>query len=125
MSKYFGTDGFRGRAGETLTAFGSVSYSPGGAGANTAIALKKRLGTPVAYHVYNWHEIPFNINYPHFTPARETAKQGFDNLKEAGLYIFPYLNAVSWEMDDGDEGFSEKSGEKACACLFYMVYLHL
>ncbi len=29
--------------GETLTAFGSVSYSPGGAGANTAIALR-RLG---------------------------------------------------------------------------------
>jgi len=74
---------------------------------DAAIALKKRLGTPVAYHVYNWHEIPFNINYPHFTPARETAKQGFDRLKEAGLYIFPYINAVSWEMDDADEGFSE------------------
>ncbi len=74
---------------------------------DAAIALKKRLGTPVAYHVYNWHEIPFNINYPHFTPARETAKQGFERLKEAGLYIFPYINAVSWEMDDADEGFAE------------------
>jgi hypothetical protein len=26
------------------------------------IQLRKRLGVPVAYHVYNWHEIPFNIN---------------------------------------------------------------
>ena len=41
-----------------------------------AIALKERLGTPVAYHVYNWHEIPFNIGYPHFLPARKTAREG-------------------------------------------------
>ena len=38
--------------------------------------LKERLGTPVAYHVYNWHEIPFNIGYPHFLPARKTAREG-------------------------------------------------
>lgn len=74
---------------------------------DAAIALKERLGTPVAYHVYNWHEIPFNISYPHFLPARDTAKQGFEKLKEAGLYLFPYINAVSWEMDDADEGFAE------------------
>ncbi len=72
-----------------------------------AIALKERLGTPVAYHVYNWHEIPFNINYPHFLPAREIAKEGMTKLKEAGLYVFPYINAVSWEMDDAEEGFTE------------------
>lgn len=72
-----------------------------------AVELKNRLGTPVAYHIYNWHEIPFNINYPHFTPAREIAKSGMRKLKEAGLYVLPYINAVSWEMDDGDEGFLE------------------
>ena len=74
---------------------------------DAAIALKNRLGTPVAYHVYNWHEIPFNINYPHFLPARETARQGFEKLRDAGVYVFPYINAVSWEMDDADEGFTE------------------
>ncbi|MBQ2726415.1 MAG: hypothetical protein IJF78_11985 [Clostridia bacterium] len=74
---------------------------------DAAIALKKELGTPVAYHVYNWHEIPFNINYPHFMPARETAIEGMKKLKDAGIYIFPYINAVSWEMDDADEGFEE------------------
>jgi hypothetical protein len=72
-----------------------------------AIALKERLGTPVAYHVYNWHEIPFNIGYPHFLPARKTAREGLAKLKEAGLYVLPYINAVSWEMDDADEGFEE------------------
>ncbi|MBQ9373083.1 MAG: hypothetical protein IJU03_12975 [Thermoguttaceae bacterium] len=71
------------------------------------IKLKERLGTPVGYQVYNWHEIPFNINYPHFLPAREEFRVGLDKLKAAGLYVFPYINAVSWEMDDADEGFEE------------------
>ena len=31
-------------------------------------------------------------------------------LKDAGIYIFPYINAVSWEMDDADEGFAENFG---------------
>ena len=74
---------------------------------DAAIALKNRLGTPVAYHVYNWHEIPFNIDYPHFLPAKETARQGFRKLREAGVYVFPYINAVSWEMGDADDGFEE------------------
>ena len=74
---------------------------------DAAITLKEELGTPVAYHVYNWHEIPFNINYPHFMPARKTAVDGMKKLKDAGLYVFPYINAVSWEMDDADEGFTE------------------
>ena len=71
------------------------------------IALKERLGTPVGYHVYNWHEIPFNIGYPHFLPARPVAREGMEKLRRAGLYVFPYINAVSWEMDDGDEGYEE------------------
>ena len=74
---------------------------------DAAIALKQRLGTPVAYHVYNWHEIPFNINYPHFLPARDVAGKGLSKLKDAGLYLFPYINAISWEMDDADEGYEE------------------
>ena len=28
------------------------------------IRLQKELGVPIAYHVYNWHQIPFNIEYP-------------------------------------------------------------
>ena len=71
------------------------------------IQLKERLKTPVAYQVYNWHEIPFNINYPHFIPAREEFRLGLERLKAAGLYVFPYINAVSWEMNDADQGYAE------------------
>lgn len=97
---------------------------------NAAIALKERLGTPVAYHVYNWHDIPFNINYPHFLPARDIAKEGMRKLKDAGLYVFPYINAVSWEMDDADEGFAENFSNvgvhgaviKSNGALYYVKY---
>lgn len=71
------------------------------------IALKEALGTPVGYHIYNWHTIPFNINYPHFLPARDTFLDGAKRLKDAGVFLFPYINAVSWEMNDADEGYAE------------------
>lgn len=77
---------------------------------DAAIALKARLGTPIGYHVYNWHEIPFNINYPHFLPARDVFRAGLQRLKDAGVSVFPYINAVSWEMHDADEGFEENFG---------------
>ncbi|MBR4753303.1 MAG: hypothetical protein IK077_16260 [Thermoguttaceae bacterium] len=80
---------------------------PKGYWIDAAIQLQERLGVPVGYQVYNWHEIPFNINYPHFLPAREEFVEGIQKLKDSGLYVFPYINAVSWEMDDADEGFEE------------------
>ena len=71
------------------------------------IKLREELGVPVAYHVYNWHEIPFNINYPHFLPPRQKFLDGFKKLREGGVYVLPYINAVSWEKNDADEGFEE------------------
>ena len=71
------------------------------------IKLREELGVPVAYHVYNWHEIPFNINYPHFLPAREKFLCGLKRLQEGGVYVLPYINAVSWEKNDADEGYQE------------------
>lgn len=70
------------------------------------IALRKRLGVPIAYHVYNWHEIPFNINYPHFLPAKEEFVRGAKKLRENGVYVCPYINALSWESEDADEGYA-------------------
>lgn len=67
------------------------------------IALQKELGVPIAYHVYNWHEIPFNIEYPHFMPAKKEFKEHIAELQDNSVYVLPYINAVSWEMHD-DEG---------------------
>lgn len=72
-----------------------------------AIELQKRLDVPVAYHVYNWHEIPFNIEYPHFLPAKKEFIEGARKLREHPIYVFPYINAGSWEIHDAEMGHPE------------------
>ena len=67
---------------------------------DAAIRLQKELGVPVAYHVYNWHEIPFNVEYPHFLPAKEEFIEGAKKLRENGIKVVPYINAMSWDSQD-------------------------
>lgn len=72
---------------------------------NAVIELKRQLGVDIAYHVYNWHHIPFNIEYPHFLPAKEGFVEGAQKLRDEGIAILPYINAVSWETRDGEMGY--------------------
>ena len=65
-----------------------------------AIRLKEALDLPVGYHIYNWHKNAFNIDYPHFLPAKDDFKDGVRRVQEAGIYIAPYINASSWESRD-------------------------
>lgn len=65
-----------------------------------AIRLKEALGLPIGYHIYNWHKNAFNIDYPHFLPAKDDFKAGVQRVKEAGIFIAPYINASSWESRD-------------------------
>lgn len=82
---------------------------------NAVIELQKILDVPIAYHVYNWHSIPFNVNYPHFLPAKDEFEVGLAELKKHGISVFPYINALSWETRDNfDEKFDvtfENTGE--------------
>lgn len=71
---------------------------------NAVIELQKKLQVPIAYHVYNWHHIPFNIEYPHFLPAKTEFIEGAKKLREHPIYILPYINGVSWEMHDAEMG---------------------
>ena len=71
---------------------------------DAVIELQKELDVPIAYHVYNWHQIPFNIEYPHFMPAKQEFIDGAERLRKHPIYILPYINAVSWEMHDGEMG---------------------
>lgn len=67
-----------------------------------AVKMRNELGVPIAYHIYNWHKIPFNINYPHFLPAKDEYYEGLKELKENNVYVMPYINALSWESRDTD-----------------------
>lgn len=82
---------------------GSDIYSPD-YWINAAIELKNQLDVNVAYHVYNWHHIPFNIEYPHFLPAKDVFFEGAQKLRKEGIALLPYINAVSWETRDGEMG---------------------
>ena len=64
------------------------------------ILLQEKLGVPIAYHVYNWHEIPFNIEYPHFLPAKEEFCQHAEELRKNNIYVLPYINGAAWEIHD-------------------------
>ncbi len=80
------------------------------------IALRERLGMPLAYHVYNWHEIPFNIAYPHFLPAKAEFVSHAAELQRADVSVVPYINACAWEMHDEDAGFLLDNFESCGAC---------
>lgn len=71
---------------------------------DAVMELQKELDVPIAYHVYNWHEIPFNIEYPHFLPAKEEFVEGIKKLHERPIYVLPYINAGSWEIHDAEMG---------------------
>jgi len=79
-----------------------------------AIKIKKEFGIPIGYHIYNWHQIPFNNDYPHFVPARERFLEGYKHLKENGIRVMPYINAILWDTKDrGNEDYMfESVGKK-------------
>lgn len=84
-----------------------------------AIKLQDALGVPIGYHVYNWHQIPFNNDYPHFVPARERYLEGHKELKKHGIRIMPYINSLLWDTKDrGSEDYLfEAVGKKGAVKL--------
>jgi len=77
-----------------------------------AIRLQEELGVPIGYHLYNWHMIPFNNDYPHFYPPQEEAYEGIRKMREHQIYVAPYINGKLWDTkdhEDQDYLFSQKA----------------
>ena len=66
------------------------------------LKLREELGVPFGYHLYNWHKIPFNNDYPHYFPTKQALPRGLEKLKAADIRIMPYINALLW--DNRDQG---------------------
>ena len=64
------------------------------------LKLREELGVPFGYHLYNWHKIPFNNDYPHYFPTKQALPRGLEQLKAAGIRIMPYINALLWDNRD-------------------------
>ena len=67
----------------------------------------ERIGLPVGLHWYAWHNTPpgakdteFDNDMPNFFPARPGFAEGVLELREAGIYVMPYINARIWDTRD-------------------------
>lgn len=60
------------------------------------------MGVPTALHWYNWHEIPFDNDYPHYFPAKPDFREGVKALQAAGVRVMPYINGRLWDTDTND-----------------------
>lgn len=70
------------------------------------IKAREHFELPIGYHWYGWHQIPFDDDYPHYFPVQDAFPKGVSDLKDAGVYVMPYINGRLWDTHDkGDEDF--------------------
>ncbi len=63
-------------------------------------------GVPVGFHWYYWHQTPFDNDYPHYFPVKPGFREGVRRLKQAGVFVMPYINGRLWDTRDrGMEDF--------------------
>jgi hypothetical protein len=62
--------------------------------------LAKDLDLPLGFHWYNWHQIPFDNDYPHYFPTRPNMPRGVQELQDAGVHVMPYINGRLWDTRD-------------------------
>jgi len=58
------------------------------------------LGVPAGFHWYNWHQIPFDNDYPHYFPTKTGFASGVRELQAANVFVMPYINGRLWDSKD-------------------------
>ncbi len=58
------------------------------------------LGLPVGFHWYNWHQIPFDNDYPHYFPPKEGFARAVAELQSSNVFVMPYINGRLWDTHD-------------------------
>jgi hypothetical protein len=54
----------------------------------------------MGYHLYNWHWIPFNNDYPHYFPVKEGLAEGVEAMHKHNIHVMPYVNGRIWDTKD-------------------------
>jgi hypothetical protein len=65
-----------------------------------ALEFRKHMGVPIGVHWYNWHNNPFDKDYPDYLPARPGFKETVKRLNESGIYSMPYINGRLWDTQN-------------------------
>ena len=65
------------------------------------------LGIPAGLHLYNWHQVPFDNDYPHYFPVKDGFGEAVAEIQKNGdCYVMPYINGRLWDTrDKGMEDF--------------------
>jgi hypothetical protein len=63
------------------------------------LKLQRALGARLGIHFYNWHQIPFDVSYPDYFPARPGFRGLVARLNRAGLLTMPYINGRLWDIN--------------------------
>ncbi|HSV73249.1 MAG TPA: DUF6259 domain-containing protein [Chthonomonadales bacterium] len=64
------------------------------------LRMREALGTPIGFHWYQWHQIPFDNDYPHYFPTRPGVAEGVARLQASGVHVMPYINGRLWDTRD-------------------------
>jgi len=62
--------------------------------------FQQAMGLPVGVHWYNWHEIPFDNDYPHYFPTKPGFAEGVAELQANNVFVMPYINGRLWDTRD-------------------------
>ena len=68
--------------------------------ADEIIEADEKLGLASPVHLYDWFQIPYDTNYPHYFPAKEAFVPGMRRLQEKGIRVMPYINGRLWDTHD-------------------------
>ncbi|MHB8522337.1 MAG: DUF6259 domain-containing protein [Limisphaerales bacterium] len=83
----------------------SVWVMTGGAPGDCVDRVKRFqqfMDLPTGFHWYNWHQIPFDNDYPHYFPAKPGFAAGVAELQRSHVFVMPYINGRLWDThDDG------------------------
>ncbi len=62
--------------------------------------FQQAMGVPLGVHWYNWHEIPFDNDYPHYFPTKPGFAEGVADLQANSVFVMPYINGRLWDTRD-------------------------
>lgn len=63
-------------------------------------AFREKMGVPVGFHWYRWHQIPFDNDYPHYFPPDDSFDETVKILQAKQIHVMPYTNARLWDTRD-------------------------